>query len=239
MMENEITKAMVLAAGFGTRLIPLTNRTPKPLIEIAGHPIIWYSLRLLAASDIKDITINLHHLGDKVKQGLGDGQQLGVNINYSEETKILGTAGGIKKAIEHFGSEPFVVINGDIISDVKLKDVIASHKKSGAKITMVLRPLGPNDKYTPVRERDGWLVEFGKGTHMYTGMQILDPSVMKDVPEGGYADMVVAVYMPHLTNGGSINAYIHDGFWAEIGTHELLKEVKQTMERQTVPLWYL
>ncbi|HEY6598064.1 MAG TPA: sugar phosphate nucleotidyltransferase, partial [Pseudomonadales bacterium] len=110
-------RGMILAAGRGERLRPLTDHTPKPLVAIAGTPLIVHQLRWLAAAGITDIVINLHHLGDAIAAALGDGAQFGVRIHYSRETTLLETGGGIVRALPSLGAGPFVILNGDVWTD--------------------------------------------------------------------------------------------------------------------------
>ncbi len=108
---------MILAAGRGERLRPLTDHTPKPLVAIAGQPLIVHQLRWLAAAGIRDIVINLHHLGEAIADALGDGAKLGVRIHYSREVTLLETGGGIVRALPLLGTGPFVILNGDMWTD--------------------------------------------------------------------------------------------------------------------------
>jgi NDP-sugar pyrophosphorylase family protein len=122
-------KAMVLAAGQGTRLHPLTEHTPKALVPVAGRPMIEYSLLLLRRYGIRDIIINLHHLGDQIEHYLGDGKQLGLQITYSKEPELLDTGGGLLKAKPFLQDGTFVVINTDVLIDLSLSDSLLSTKK--------------------------------------------------------------------------------------------------------------
>lgn len=238
-MKKEIAKGMILAAGLGTRLRPLTDKIPKPLIRIGDRGVIEYNLALLERSWIGDVIINLHHLGDQVKSHLGDGSGYGLRISYSYEKEILGTGGGIKKAEGFFAGEPFVVVNGDIITDVNLVGAMAHHLESGAAVTLVLRPRGNSRSYTPILEEDGLIKEFGNGEMMYTGIQIIDPSILKLIPQGVFSNIVEDTYIPFIRRGGRISAYIHDGFWLEIGTTESLRKAEEIFRKDAVDLWYL
>lgn len=234
-MKKTITKAMVLAAGLGTRLRPLTCKTPKPLIEVGGKKIIEYGLEMLKAAGVKDVTINLHHLPETIREYLGDGSKYGLNISYSDEQEILGTGGGIKKVESFFGDEPFLVINSDILTDINLKKVIESHYSSGAEATMVVRPLGKGEAYTSLNVAGGQLVGFGTGEYMFMGIQILTPSLLSRLPLGVPSDIVTACYMPMLESGRKIATYIHDGYWTEIGTHDKLEEVRDLIAADGLP----
>lgn len=238
-MTKEITRGMILAAGLGTRLRPVTNDIPKPMIEVGGRKIIEYNLELLSKSWIDKVVINLHHLGGQIEKYIGDGSRYGLKVKYSREDKIMGTAGGIKKAESFFGEDPFVVINGDMITDVNLTAVMAHHLESGCQATMVLRAMDKDGTYTPILEEGGQVTEFGNGEMMYTGVQVLDSSVLKLIPDGTFANVVADAYIPLLKQGGKINAYIHDGFWMEIGTPDCLKKAKDTFKGGKMDFWYL
>ena len=133
-------KAMVLAAGQGTRLRPITDSQPKALVPLAGRPMIEYALLLLRHYGIGEIIINLHHFAEQIEDRLGDGQQLGLNIMYSKETELLDTGGGLLKAKAFLQDGSFIVINTDALIDLNLAEVIAFHKSKNTAATLVLRP---------------------------------------------------------------------------------------------------
>ncbi len=132
-------KAMILAAGLGTRLRPLTNTIPKPLLPIAGTPLIVWNLLLLKQHGFRDVVINLHHLGPMIEQALGNGSRYGLRIIYSREPAILGTGGGIKRAEPHFSGESVLVLNGDTLVELDLGALCAFHQQRDAVATLVLR----------------------------------------------------------------------------------------------------
>jgi len=136
-MSGNIRKAMILAAGEGTRLRPLTLQTPKVLLPIAGVPLIKYTLTWLKSHGISDVAINLHHLGDKIKAFLGNGSRFGMKIHYSPEKALLGTAGGVKRMEEFFDST-FLVYYGDNLTDFNLSTMIDSHREKKAIATLAL-----------------------------------------------------------------------------------------------------
>src|SRR5215213_2908032 len=132
-------KAMILAAGLGTRLRPLTNTIPKPLLPVGGTPLIVWNLLLLKRHGFRDVVINLHHLGPLIEQALGDGSKFGLRILYSKEPMILGTGGGIKQAEPNFSGEPVLVLNGDTLFELDLSALCAFHLERKAAGTLVLR----------------------------------------------------------------------------------------------------
>ena len=116
-------KAMILAAGQGRRLAPLTDHMPKPLLPIAGEALLIRQIRQLRTAGITDLVINLYHLGDQIEAALGDGSGLGIAIRYSRESKLLETGGGIVKALPMLGEEPFILLNGDILTDFQFSSL--------------------------------------------------------------------------------------------------------------------
>ena len=159
-------KAMVLAAGQGTRLHPLTERTPKALVAVSGRPMIEYSLLLLKRFDIRDIIINLHHLGSQIESYLGDGTKWGLHITYSQEPELLDTGGGLLKAKRFLDDGTFIVINTDVLIDLSLSELIAFHNQKRAAATLVLRPDPLADQYGSMEiDSDGRIQQISSGTH--------------------------------------------------------------------------
>jgi len=140
-------KAMVLAAGQGTRLRPITDRMPKALVPVAGRPMIEFALLLLRHYGVRDIVINLHHFGGQIEDHLGDGQRFDVKISYSHETELLETGGGLLKAKPFLQQDTFIVINTDALIDVDLAAVLNGHRQNHAAATLVLRPDVDADRY--------------------------------------------------------------------------------------------
>ena len=120
-----MTKAMIFAAGRGERMGALTQECPKPLLLVRGRPLISYHLKKLAAIGVKDCLINLHYLGEQIRETLGDGSDLGINIHYSHETEKLETAGGIVQALNFFDDQPFILISGDIVTDYPFERLLS------------------------------------------------------------------------------------------------------------------
>src|SRR5215217_5374107 len=155
-------KAMILAAGFGTRLFPLTIDRTKPAIPFLGKPLVGYVAEYVARFGFKDIVVNLHHQPESVREVLGDGSEYGVKIHYTEEVPdILGTSGALDNARHLLEDDTFVIVNGKIITDIDIAEAIATHKKSGAIATMVLKPNIKREKFTEVNTKAGLLTGFG------------------------------------------------------------------------------
>src|SRR5215208_4760761 len=154
-------RAMILAAGYGTRLWPLTIDRTKPAIPFMGRPLIGYVAEYLAGHGFDDIVVNLHHQPASVRAALGDGGEFGVRFHYVEEPVILGTSGAIGNARHLLDGDAFVVINGKLATDIDLREARATHRRTGALATLVLRPNPARERYSTVHVRDGLVTGFG------------------------------------------------------------------------------
>jgi NDP-sugar pyrophosphorylase family protein len=155
-------KAMILAAGFGTRLFPLTIDRTKPAIPFLGKPLVGYVAEYVARFGFREVVVNLHHQPESVIEALGDGSDYGVKIHYTrEEPEILGTAGALDNAREYLENETFLIVNGKIITDIDIAAAIETHKKTGALATMVLKENALREKFTEVETEDGFVTGFG------------------------------------------------------------------------------
>ena len=217
-------RAIILAAGFGTRLGALSDERPKPLMPVADIPLIRYSVALCAGHGIRDIVVNLHHHADLIAADLGDGSRLGVGVLYSHEEKILGTGGGIRRALPLLGEEPFLVLNGKIVFDLDLDDVLAQHKASGARATLVVRPDPDAQRWGAIdAPPEGGPIRalLGVGAHMFTGVQVLDPALVATLPDDGTERCIIRQgHVPWLNEGVALNAYVAHGYFAEHSTPE-------------------
>jgi NDP-sugar pyrophosphorylase family protein len=154
-------RAMILAAGYGTRLWPLTIDRTKPAIPLMGRPLIGYVAQYLARFGFEDIVVNLHHQPASVRAALGDGDSFGVRFHYAEEPVILGTGGALDNARQLLDGGPFVVINGKIATDIDLHAALETHRRTRALATLVLRPNPARERYSTVHVRDGLITGFG------------------------------------------------------------------------------
>jgi NDP-sugar pyrophosphorylase family protein len=152
---------MILAAGYGTRLWPLTIDRAKPAIPFMGRPLVGYVAEYLARHGCQDIAVNLHYRPESVRESLGDGSRFGVRLEYVDEPEILGTSGALDNARDLFRDETFVVVNGKIATDIDLGRALDAHRRSNALATLVLRPNQGREKYSTVEIRDGLLAGFG------------------------------------------------------------------------------
>ena len=223
-------KALILAAGFGARLKPLTNELPKPLFPVLNRPILEYTLYFLSSQGIKEIAINLHHRPKKIIDYFGDGKDFGVNLHYSKEKKILGTAGGIKKLQSFLQDETFMVINSDVFADINLNDVLKFHKEKKSKLTLVVRQDANIEKYRSIqRVEEGRIVHFlGKGIKnsepvtqvMFTGIQIMEPDIFSRIPEDKFCGTSEDVFPGMIGDELPVYGFLHDGYWIDMGTRE-------------------
>lgn len=211
-------KAMVLAAGFGTRLRPYSLERPKPLFPVLGSPLLTHTLSQLRRSGVEGIVVNAHHLREQIRtmlHGQGD-------VQVQLEDMELGTGGGLRLAQRHFGEAPFFVVNGDIVHDLDLAALYGSHCASGAEVTMVLHDCL---RFNNVRvNNEGRVVGFsgpaGKGERLlaFTGVQVLNPAVLDLIPEGVFYNSIDC-YADLLKRGGIIQALVVSGhFWTDMGT---------------------
>lgn len=222
-----IDRAMILAAGLGTRLRPLTLHTPKPMLPLDGTVLIDHQLRYLARSGMKSVAINLHHLGEKIRDHVGTGYRYGMEVNFSEEPVILGTGGGIKKAARFFGRKPFVVLNADALIAADIGALIRTHLESGKPVTMAVKRTDDSEGFTPLKIDDDTVKGFGKGEHFYTGLQVLGPEIFDALPPSGTpACLIDDGYKKLIGRGSEVGAFVYDGYFNDLGTPERYEQAK-------------
>ena len=231
---------MILAAGRGERLRPLTDQIPKPLIDVGGKPLIHHTLAYLKRGGVDEVVINLHHLGDQIQAYVGDGSEWGLTVFYSRENQLLGTGGGIQKSAHYLTRKAFVVINSDILLDLDLQDVLRFHRENNATVTMVLRPDPEVERYGAIEVDGHYQVKqiLGKlpvpraprKKLMFTGVHILEPDVFTHMPYQGSAFSIIDVYLKMLADGERILGYEMNRFWADLGTPERYEAVKRRLE---------
>ena len=233
-------KALILSAGYGTRLRPHTNHTPKALFPIAGQPLIDIIIKRLIRMGASDIIINVHHLHDQITRFVKDANYP-VKVVTRYEKKILGTGGAIKNISDFMDDQPFIVINSDILTDIDIKAVYEFHKQHDHPATLVMHdyPVYNNVKV----DRNDEIIEFlnlknnpGTGNCMaFTGIQILDPSVLEFIPDNPFVSSI-DVYRKMLKTGLKIKAYTATNhFWRDIGTPESYFEA---VYKESTPIAY-
>jgi NDP-sugar pyrophosphorylase family protein len=235
-------KAMILAAGYGARLWPLTADRGKPALPVLGKPLVGYVAESLACNGVTEAVVNLHHEPDSVRVALGDGSQFGLHLDYVFEPVILGTSGGLDNAREHFEDETFMVVNGKIITDIDLRAAIETHRESNALATLVLMRNRNRERFSIVETKDGLISRFagmpsqhnaGEAPLMFTGIHILEPRIFEYIPRGVFSDSVIDVYPKAMAAGERIAAHVGDGMWYELSTLERYLDISLAlMERE-------
>lgn len=242
-------KALVLAAGFGTRLKPFTGTFPKPLVPVNGVPLILYTLAFLKTNGVRDVVMNLHHLGSKIPSLLGNGRDLGMRISYSREPVILGTGGGIKKVMRGV-KDDLVVINGDVIADFDLKGLIAQHRRSGDVMTMALYDHPRAEKYGLISYEEERLTSLlgnpspspKAKSAMYASYHVVNKDATRErfkafSPDAKFC-IIRDVYIPHIVAGGRFGAYELRGFWAVCDGLDDVRAAETALARPRFALSY-
>ncbi|MCA1557593.1 MAG: NDP-sugar synthase, partial [Acidobacteria bacterium] len=154
-------RAMILAAGYGTRLWPLTEDRTKPAIPLLDRPLVGYVAEYLAGYGFNEVVVNLHHRPESVREALGDGSRFGARLYYVEEKEILGTSGAMDNARHLLEGETFIVVNGKIVTDINLSEALETHRRKGALATLVLLPNYKRERFSMVHTKDGLVTGFG------------------------------------------------------------------------------
>jgi len=232
-------RAIVLSAGYGTRLWPLTEDRTKPALPILGKPLVGYVAEYLAGYGIDEIVVNLHHRPDSVRRALGDGSRFGVKLHYVEEPVILGTSGALDNTREFFERETFVVVNGKIITDIDLNAAVETHRKMKALATLVLLPNLHRERFSVVETEAGRIKNFGRMPVdegpvplMFTVIHIMEPRILEYVPHGVFSDSVTDVYPKAMTNGEILAAHVASGKWRELSTLKRYLDISVELLRE-------
>lgn len=227
-----ITKALILAAGLGTRLRPLTDVMPKPMVPLAGRPLLEHLVRLCARFGVCDLAVNLHHLPHVVMDHFGTGGAFGVRLLYGLEAELLGTAGAVNNFREFF-SEPFLVLYGDVYLDVDLAAFSAAHEASGATATVGLyRVDNPTECGLVGRDAAGRITRFvEKPPVAFTdlanaGVYAMSPRVLDAIPETGFCDFGRDVFPALLAAGEPLYGHVLDGYVMDIGSPQKYERAK-------------
>jgi len=214
-------KAMLLAAGRGERMRPLTDHRPKPLIEVRGQPLIVWHLRALARAGVDEVVINLSWLGAMIRDALGTGEAHGVRIRYSEEGEPpLETGGGIQRALPLLGDAPFLLVNGDVFTDV---DLGALRLPAGSLAHLVLVPNPPHNPRGDFDLRDGRIVGAPADRLTYSGVGIIDPALLLEAAPGRFP---LRPWLQKALDAGRLSGQRHDGYWLDVGTPERLADLE-------------
>jgi MurNAc alpha-1-phosphate uridylyltransferase len=212
---------MLLAAGRGERMRPLTDSCPKPLLPVGGRPLIAWHLRALAAAGFTEVVINLSWLGARIREALGDGAAHGVSLRYSEEGEPpLETGGGIRRALPLLGPDPFLLVNGDVFTDVDFRSL---RLPEGSLAHLVLVP---NPEHHPRGDFDlaaGRIVD-GDGERLtYSGIGVIHPGLLEGSEDGRFP---LLPWLLRAREAGRLTGERHDGYWLDVGTPARLAELE-------------
>jgi NDP-sugar pyrophosphorylase family protein len=237
-------RAMILSAGYGTRLWPLTEDRTKPAIPILGKPLVGYVAEYLAGYGCDEILVNLHHRPESVRQALGDGSRFGVELHYVEEPEILGTSGALDNARALLEAGTFIVVNGKIITDIDLYAALETHRRTKAIATLVLLPNTARERFSIVEAAGGLLSGFGgmparedvsndKPPLMFTGIQILEPKIFDYIPRGIFSHSTTDVYPQAIARGERVAVHVANGRWFELSTIQRYLDISLQLLAET------
>ena len=216
---------MILAAGRGERMRPLTDGTPKPLLEVGGKPLIAWVIEGLVRAGYRELVINVSHLGSRIESALGDGRRWDARIRYSHEAEALETAGGLAKALPLLGAEPFVVVNGDIHTDFDFSTLHAPRNGALAHLVLVDNPTHhPRGDFALEGAR---VVNDGAPRRTFSGIGVYAPALFTHL-EAGTKAQLASVLRPQI-DAGRVTGEHHGGRWMDIGTPERLAALDRAL----------
>lgn len=237
-MRPPIQKALILTGGKGRKLRPITYEIPVGLIPINGKPLLEYTIKTLASYEIRDITLSIGHLGDKIQDYFGNGSQFGVKISYNIQKDASGTTKPVKEAAAHFKKAPFLLIYGDVLFDLNLADFIAAHQAQGNFATVAVTSTQNPANFGAVSMRGNQVVDFSEKPkkdkiHTYlisAGIYIIEPKALSFLPKSN-GTMLEKDMFPKMAQKGQLTGYPFEGKWFDINTNETyakaLKEWKE------------
>jgi NDP-sugar pyrophosphorylase family protein len=257
-------KGLVLSAGYGERLRPLTETTPKPILEVGGRPLIHYPLLMLKRAGITEVAINVHHLAAKIERTIGDGAALGLRITYSPERVLAGTGGPLVVLREYFGNEPFVLVNCDTILDLDLAATIGFHRERRGMATFVLRAGGDPDAYSRIEcdaagrirrmrllrgRARGEFIDYPRDLdanvaaaltpYMYCGVMVCEPEVFAMTPPAPPFSLMGDLFAPIAARGVPLFGYVHRGFFRTVDDLPGYEAVRDEFASAPPPLDFL
>ena len=231
-------KAMILAAGFGERLRPLTEKTPKPLLRVANKPLIQYHIERLVDAGVRELVINTSWLGDQIEAFLGDGSRFGVSIDWSREKEPLETGGGIRRALPLLGGEPFLLINGDVWTDFPLKTLVQNQWSEELDAHLVLVPnpfFNMTGDFTLSHDSLVGYPKEGESTFTFSGISVMRPEIFAMYSSASEKFPIRDV----LANGiqaGYVSGEVFRGTWWDVGTIERLEALNSLVSGKEVSL---
>ncbi|MGB8339727.1 MAG: nucleotidyltransferase family protein [Burkholderiales bacterium] len=225
-------KAMILAAGRGERMRPLTDRVPKPLLSVGGKPLIEWHVERLAKAGFDTLVINHAHLGKLIESFLGDGRRYGVDIFYSAESEALETAGGIANALPHLGQEPFAVVNGDIFCDYDFRNLatVIKNMRVRSDLNQAHLVMVDNPAHHPVGDfslADGCLSPAGPQMLTFSGIGLYRPELFRGIPAGSKCKLIEPLRF--AMTQGKLGGEYFSGKWVDVGTPERLKQLDEAL----------
>jgi mannose-1-phosphate guanylyltransferase len=242
------TVAMVLCAGLGTRLRPLTGRVPKTAVPVCGVPLVRWTLALLAGAGVRRAVVNVHHLAGEMRRAAEEaGRALGIAVAISDEPVIAGTGGALREARPLLaGADAILLLNGDVLFDVDLPAALAAHRAAGALATMVLLAMPAGGRYAAVEVDRGGAVRriagaFGPGGDglvpwHFSGVHVLSPAILDRVPAEPFECDVNRHVYPPLMASGAVRGLAVDGYWNDLGTPARYLEASRDVLLGRVPL---
>jgi MurNAc alpha-1-phosphate uridylyltransferase len=222
-------KAMLLAAGRGERLRPLTDTVPKALVEAGGKPLIVWHLERLARAGIRDAVINISHLGERIVERLGDGARFGLRLHYSRERERLETAGGIANALELLGRAPFLLVNADVYCECDFARLM--NIQLGERLAhLVLVPNPSHRSKGDFSLADGRLGDAAAPRYTYAGVAVVAPKLVQSVNRGEKAPLAPLLY--DAAARGLLGGEVYGGLWQDVGTMQRLAELERFLNER-------
>ncbi|MDR3282523.1 MAG: NDP-sugar synthase [Candidatus Methanoplasma sp.] len=224
-MVQQVRQAVIMVGGKGTRLLPLTENRPKPILPVLNKPCLRYLVESLAEAGVVEVILACGYRSEKLSNAIGDGSDLGIKIEYSYEKEPLGTGGAIK-LVEDRLDDVFVAANGDVFADIDVREEIDAHFSSGAKITMALTSVKNPCEFGIARLDDsGRITEYKEkpkpeeafSNLVNAGVYVIDKSVMSEVPEGEFFDFSKDLFPMVMSKGDKIQGYVLKGVWRDVG----------------------
>jgi NDP-sugar pyrophosphorylase family protein len=225
-------KAMVMAAGLGTRLRPLTDFLPKPMMPVANRPVLHHLLNLLHRHDVTQVAINLHAAPEMIKSYFGDGSSLGMEINWSHEPELLGTAGGTKKLGDYWGGETILVTSGDGLHDIDVTALLGHHRRTGGLATLAVKPVSDPSLYgVLILDRDTRVRGFqekptrdeARSDLANCGVYVIEPELLDRIPADKPVDFGQDIWPALVAAGEPIYAYTTMAYWNDVGDLDALR----------------
>jgi mannose-1-phosphate guanylyltransferase/mannose-1-phosphate guanylyltransferase/phosphomannomutase len=218
---------MLLAAGLGTRLRPLTYEVAKPMVPVLGRPVMEHILRLLARHGFDDVIANLHYFPDQIERRFGDGSEWGVKLSYAFEDELLGTAGGVRNVRDHFGAETFLIISGDALTDVDLTSLWKAHRTKGGIATLALKRVDdPSQLGVVILSQDGRIQGFQEKPDSAEalsdlgncGIYVMEPEIFDYFPDRPFVDWAQDVFPALLEQDVAFYGHEIADYWNDIGS---------------------